>query len=394
MMDVVRSVDPVAVDEFDSLAETPIADEVLERILASATSRSRSAESRLMHGRRRRRALVAIATVLLVGGLVLILGDARAPSAEAAVRAAAEATARSDSGQLAVTIDMTRLPEQDTTESGSVVRAHIEFQGDDYRWFNDASALAPRGTDADSLVSTTIKQSGITYLQTSDGPWSEVDDPELLPDLDGLNDSVRQLQVLLANAADLEETARDEGSVTYSGTLTADALRDTNPEDLPLGVSFLQSQLLPDTLGLLITVSDGQLVELVVTIAGVIPQYGTVDITVTSAYSDLGEAQRIEKPAPLVPFLDVDEAIRQRSELGGREVRLVGTVSDEPRVGPDDAISFTISSGDADISVLHSGPHPAFELHLGGEVILVGRFTGAGLESTEVWVNREAPQAP
>ena len=68
-------------------------------------------------------------------------------------------------------------------------------------------------------------------------------------------------------------------------------------------------------------------------------------------------------------FLNVDEAVAQRSELGEETFRMQGTVVSEPSADQDGALLFTISFGGEDAEVRHVGDEPSDLFEVGQPVV-------------------------
>ncbi len=85
-------------------------------------------------------------------------------------------------------------------------------------------------------------------------------------------------------------------------------------------------------------------------------------------------------------FLNVDEAVAQRAELGTETFRMQGTVIDEPRTGPGGALLFTISFGGEEAEVRHVGDEPSDLFRTGQPVVAEGRWDGVQFVSTQVVV--------
>ena len=58
-------------------------------------------------------------------------------------------------------------------------------------------------------------------------------------------------------------------------------------------------------------------------------------------------------------FLNVDEAVAQRAELGSEVFRLQGTVVDEPSTDVDGALRFTVAYGGEEAEIRHVGDEPS-----------------------------------
>ena len=85
-------------------------------------------------------------------------------------------------------------------------------------------------------------------------------------------------------------------------------------------------------------------------------------------------------------FLNVDEAVAQRSELGEKTFRMQGTVIGETSNGPDGALLFTISFGGEEAEIRHVGDEPSDLFRTGQPVVAEGRWDGEQFLSTQVVV--------
>ena len=84
-------------------------------------------------------------------------------------------------------------------------------------------------------------------------------------------------------------------------------------------------------------------------------------------------------------FRTADEAVAQRSELGERRFRIEGDVVDGSvqKVGND--VSFTLTSKDVEVPVVHKGDPPEL-FRPGIPVVLEGRFQGDHFSSDRILV--------
>lgn len=85
-------------------------------------------------------------------------------------------------------------------------------------------------------------------------------------------------------------------------------------------------------------------------------------------------------------FLNVDEAVAQREELGSEVFRLQGTVVEEPSTDPDGALRFTVAFGGEETEVRHVGDEPSNLFRLGQAVVAEGRWDGQEFRSSQVLV--------
>ena len=87
-----------------------------------------------------------------------------------------------------------------------------------------------------------------------------------------------------------------------------------------------------------------------------------------------------------VYFLNVDEAIERRAELGDDSFNLQGTVVSEPTTDADGAMLFTISFGGADAEIRHIGDEPTDLFGVGEPVVAKGRWDGEQFVSEQVLI--------
>ncbi len=85
-------------------------------------------------------------------------------------------------------------------------------------------------------------------------------------------------------------------------------------------------------------------------------------------------------------FLNVDEAVAQKAELGSEVFRLQGTVVDEPSTDPDGALRFTVAFGGEEAEVRHVGDEPSNLFRIGQAVVAEGRWDGEEFLSSQVLV--------
>lgn len=78
-----------------------------------------------------------------------------------------------------------------------------------------------------------------------------------------------------------------------------------------------------------------------------------------------------------VYFLNVDEAVERRSELGDDTFNLQGTVTTEPITEGDGTMVFTLSFGGIDATVHHVGDEPSGLFRQGEQVVAKGRWSQA-----------------
>lgn len=85
-------------------------------------------------------------------------------------------------------------------------------------------------------------------------------------------------------------------------------------------------------------------------------------------------------------FLNVDEAVAQRAELGSEVFRLQGTVVDEPSTDLDGSLRFTVAFAGEEAEVRHVGDEPSNLFRLGQAVVAEGRWDGEEFLSSQVLV--------
>lgn len=285
---LLRQLDPTTERQFGGLAGSEPAKDLLREL---ATRTSPQAERGRRHRPRRVRvgAAVGIAAMVIA---VVVVSQSSTPSASAAVNAAAQATADFSSGQLDVEVQIAALPESDSTPSGSSVTASLAFDGPDF----DLSNRASLGSEGGPFVSRVVYVGGVEYVQDGSGPWSETQTELSAFVLSPPGQSGEALRLLLAQAEDFSLVDNGDGTAVYSGSLGREVFERVDPGSLPLGVGVVYGRLLPENISVRVEVADGHLTLVVVRLVGDVENYGFVDITVNSAYSELGESQSIEAP--------------------------------------------------------------------------------------------------
>ncbi len=88
-------------------------------------------------------------------------------------------------------------------------------------------------------------------------------------------------------------------------------------------------------------------------------------------------------------FLNVDEAIVQRDDLGDRTFRMQGTVVSEEGNSANGALLFTVAYNDATAEIRHLGPEPSDLFDLGEPVVVEGRWNGDVFESDQILVKHD-----
>lgn len=85
-------------------------------------------------------------------------------------------------------------------------------------------------------------------------------------------------------------------------------------------------------------------------------------------------------------FLNVDEAVAQRTELGNDTFQMQGTVVTEPVSADDGALLFTIAFGGEEADIRHVGDEPSSLFRLGEAVVTEGRWDDEHFVSRQVLV--------
>lgn len=85
-------------------------------------------------------------------------------------------------------------------------------------------------------------------------------------------------------------------------------------------------------------------------------------------------------------FLNVDEAVAQKTSLGDDTFRMQGTVVTEPSDGEGGALVFTIAFGGEEAEVRHVGDEPSNLFQYGEAIIAEGRWDGPQFESNQIVV--------
>lgn len=85
-------------------------------------------------------------------------------------------------------------------------------------------------------------------------------------------------------------------------------------------------------------------------------------------------------------YLNVDEALEQKADLGTDQFRLQGTVIGEPAQQPNGSLLFTVGYGGAEAEVHHVGPEPSGLFQEGEKVLSEGRWQGGIFESEQILV--------
>ncbi len=86
-----------------------------------------------------------------------------------------------------------------------------------------------------------------------------------------------------------------------------------------------------------------------------------------------------------VYYLNVDEAVTRRGELGGQTFRMQGEVMDIQGADPAGVLVFTMAYGDASATVRHLGDEPSDLFGVGQKVVVDGHWTAdATFESRQI----------
>ncbi len=86
-----------------------------------------------------------------------------------------------------------------------------------------------------------------------------------------------------------------------------------------------------------------------------------------------------------VYFLNVDEAVARRVELGDDTFNMQGTVITEP-VSDAEAMRFTMTFGGSDVEVVHVGAEPTDLFKVGEQVVAKGHWEGDEFVSNQLLV--------
>lgn len=86
-----------------------------------------------------------------------------------------------------------------------------------------------------------------------------------------------------------------------------------------------------------------------------------------------------------VYFLNVDEAVAQRGELGDDTFNMQGTVISEP-LSTGDAMVFNMTFGGEDAEVRHIGAEPTDLFQVGEQVVAKGHWEGGEFVSNQLLV--------
>ncbi|MFV0258415.1 MAG: cytochrome c maturation protein CcmE [Acidimicrobiales bacterium] len=87
-----------------------------------------------------------------------------------------------------------------------------------------------------------------------------------------------------------------------------------------------------------------------------------------------------------VYFLNVDEAVAQRDDLGDRTFRMQGTVETDDGMDETGALRFKVAYNGVDTTVMHVGDEPTSLFAVGQPVVVEGRWDGDHFRSTQIVV--------
>lgn len=85
-------------------------------------------------------------------------------------------------------------------------------------------------------------------------------------------------------------------------------------------------------------------------------------------------------------YLNVDEALEQRDDLGSETFRMQGAVVTEPATTASGAIEFEVGFNGQTTRISHVGEEPTDLFALGQSVIVEGRFVGEVFQSSQILV--------
>lgn len=85
-------------------------------------------------------------------------------------------------------------------------------------------------------------------------------------------------------------------------------------------------------------------------------------------------------------FLNVDEAVAQRAELGDQTFRMQGTVVSEDGIDPVGALVFSVAFDDVTAVVRHTGDEPSNLFGIGEKVVVQGHWDGEIFQSHQVLI--------
>lgn len=302
-------------------------------------------------------AAAAVGALIVGGAIVLQPGDS--PSAHALVNEAAETSADFDSGHAVVEIDITTVPGE---SSNGRVTFDYRYDGGDFSFYYDQSEFnMDLGQYEDAGDDVVVARGAIEIRGVGDQLYSSFDDPtgfivsprssdaESTEALFGLNpESIEPSTVvgLVERAEDFEQVTSADGVTSYAGTVSVADLEAIGADALPAGISLLadgetNADDLPGTIGVEVTVNDGLLERVTIDIDGDTPT-GYAKATITTTFSEYGEAQNIAAPpadqvtdqASLLGDLPegFDDALAVLDELDARRPELCNEV-----FGGDDA---------------------------------------------------------
>ncbi|MFV0524333.1 MAG: cytochrome c maturation protein CcmE [Acidimicrobiales bacterium] len=85
-----------------------------------------------------------------------------------------------------------------------------------------------------------------------------------------------------------------------------------------------------------------------------------------------------------VYFLNVDEAVAQRDDLGDQTFRMQGTVETDDGMDETGALRFKVAYNGVDTTVVHVGDEPTSLFAIGQPVVVEGRWDGDHFRSTQI----------
>ena len=85
-------------------------------------------------------------------------------------------------------------------------------------------------------------------------------------------------------------------------------------------------------------------------------------------------------------FLNVDEAVDRRAELGDETFRMQGTVVSEPETAASGALRFTVAFGGEEAVVRHVGDEPSNLFRFGERIVAEGHWDGEVFQSSQILV--------
>ncbi len=381
--EVLRDAKPFPTDiaTTDTTAKSALFEEItMSKHTARSERRARKAATNDSHWRRPTLGIAA-ATVAAVGFFSTTLNDT---SAFAAVIEATEVVAEADGGRITVAIDLREDSTGDSTESGSF-SIDLVYVGDDSH-LTTGGRLDGGDQATESFTLELIRVGETSYLSTGDGTWSEFvgGDPvvgEFIPGLGAAGTDPSSMLELLQTAEDMSRVSNDDGTTTYVGTITAEAIEQLDPETLPAGVAMIAADAgnLPPEIGLTVTVHDGALRSVRLDAVGDYPggdgnAAGYIDASITTTYRDMGQVESIDPPAAdsIVALPPGDEAMMENA-------RLVGEFMDQHPGLCDGGASVSEAETDEELSAVLDEMAACFDREAPPEVAAAWRELNEGL---------------